>query len=185
MACLGTPVGSKAIFRNAASAAFGLRALPLRRAAALVVQPEIARREPPLDRATDRRTPAPAVRIAAARAVARIVDSLHDAALHGLHRLRLGVVLRVRGAPEDPAEDADDPERHDGGGEDDQVQHRRPRAEQHREARVRKEGKGPGAAAPGPFEQGVGGFGERPVTPEAAAPSRRDPELPLTTVSVR
>jgi len=42
----------------------------------LVAETEQSAREPPLDRAPERRTPAPAIRFAAALVVARIVDPL-------------------------------------------------------------------------------------------------------------
>jgi hypothetical protein len=140
------------------------------------MQAEVPAGEPPLHRPAERGAPAPAVGSAAAPAVARIVDALQEAASHVSASLRLGVVLAVGGAPEDPAEDADDAEGHDGGGEDDQVQHRRrPGGGEHDHDRsVRRKGEGAQAAGRAPSE-GVGGYGEHLIALEAAAPHAHDP----------
>src|SRR5205085_894103 len=59
-----------------------LNPLPLGRATTLVVKAEVAGREPPLDRASQRRPPAPAVGVTAAFSVSRVVNSLDEASLH-------------------------------------------------------------------------------------------------------
>jgi hypothetical protein len=68
-AVLGVPVRS-------------LRSLPLRQCPILVAKAEIAAGEPPLERSAQCSPPAPAVEIAAAFTIARIVDSLKNASPH-------------------------------------------------------------------------------------------------------
>jgi hypothetical protein len=66
-----------------------LISLPLRRGSTLVVHSEQLCREPPLDRAANRRAATPTVGIATAFAVARIVDTLEHAPAHGDKSRRL------------------------------------------------------------------------------------------------
>lgn len=63
-----------------------LTQLPLLNGAVLVVESEVPAGEPPLDRSTQRRPLTPAVRVAIAFAVARVVDSLQEAPRHGPER---------------------------------------------------------------------------------------------------
>jgi hypothetical protein len=69
------------------------------------VKAEVAGREPPLDRSTQRCAPAPAVRVAAAFPVTWIVDSLNDAPRHDYDRSEASTwsLVRVLGRP--PAKD--------------------------------------------------------------------------------
>ena len=156
-------------------ATFVLLALPLREAAALVMQADVPAGEPPPDGSPHGGALAPAVGIAAARAVARIVELLQEAASHGPESLRLGVALAVGGAPEDPAEDADDRERHDGRSQDDQVERGRARARKqhpHSPSLCRNE---KARAAARAFSEGVGGYGEHVIALKAAAPHGATP----------
>lgn len=61
---------------------FAVRPLPLLNGAVLVVKAKVAGREPPLDGAAQRGTSAPAVRVASAGAVARVVYPLYQRLCH-------------------------------------------------------------------------------------------------------
>jgi hypothetical protein len=61
---------------------FGLLALPLRVVAVLVMEPEAVRGEPPFDGSSYRSAVAPAVGVAAAGAVVRVVDALDECPAH-------------------------------------------------------------------------------------------------------
>jgi len=54
----------------------------------LVMQPDQPRREPPLDYPTERRSTAPAIRVAATLAIERVMDVLQEAACHALSVVR-------------------------------------------------------------------------------------------------
>src|SRR5215813_14240526 len=64
--------------------AFGTRPLPVVKGAVLVVQPEEPARKPPLDRTSQRRSLAPAVRVTAAGAVSRVMYPLRQRPAHGI-----------------------------------------------------------------------------------------------------
>ena len=68
-----------------------LAQLPRLNGAVLVVKAEVAAGEPPFDRSTQRRSLTPAVRVAVAFVIVRVVDSLKKRSLHS------GSVARLRG----------------------------------------------------------------------------------------
>jgi len=83
----GSVTGSSLIRSSRATArlwrrARALRTLPGGGGRTLVVETDPACREPPLDRPTERRAPTPAVRVAAAAPIARVVDLLYEASSH-------------------------------------------------------------------------------------------------------
>src|SRR3954447_2155701 len=72
-----------------------LRPLPRCGSAPLVTDAEVAGRKPPLERAPERRRPAPAIRSAATRSVARVVDRPENASFHA-PSVALGSAYRQR-----------------------------------------------------------------------------------------
>jgi hypothetical protein len=61
-----------------------LRPLPLRRVITLVVQTDEPGGKPPLHGSTNGGSAAPAIRVATALAIARIMNALHDTSCHAM-----------------------------------------------------------------------------------------------------
>jgi hypothetical protein len=89
--------------RSVPRTALPLRLFPGDQAIVLVVKANEPGGKPPLDGATKSGTPAPAVHVAAALAVARVVDAMqnapsHDPSLTLLWRMRVSPCVRLGGA---------------------------------------------------------------------------------------
>ena len=76
---------------------FGVCSLPVVKGAVAVVEPEEPAWEPPLDRPSQRSSPAPAIRVTAAAAVSRVMYALRERSAHWIKVARCNSAVVVGG----------------------------------------------------------------------------------------